>query len=278
MSDSNIFPLELDVFLTELCDCGILENYSIVSEGVNKAYMGIDINSDSFHLGHLVSMSVLKIINSIYKIEVIIVLGDYTMTVGDNSMREKGRTEKSITYKYSNMHMMHKRIRDFFGEGVMIVRNSLWLNKLSMKDAISMLHRQSLNRIMKNKMISRRLKSRDHIPLSELLYSSLQGYDYYYLNKILDCNIQVGGVDQTINIMEGVRSIGDKAGYIMTGIFPRERKISKTDCNNIYTLKITRHQPQLFVDKVDHLLRSSKELEKLFSLCSNMDGYESIND
>jgi len=161
--------------------------------------LGTDVTGKDLHLGHSVVHRKLRDLQELGH-QVTLIVGDFTTIVGDHSdkvdMRgetnEKEIKEKEKTYKEQFFKTVHK-------EGTKIRHNSEWLNKLSLKKYLSMAKAYSIQQMFDRETFKKRFNERKTIGFDELSYPLMQGYD----SVILKCDLELGGTDQTFNLLAG---------------------------------------------------------------------------
>ncbi len=164
-----------------------------------KVKLGMDPTSPDLHLGHAVVLSKLKVFQD-YGHEIILIIGDFTARIGDPTGRSKTRpalTEQEIEEHAKTYIEQVGKILDI--KKTKIVRNSEWLDKLTIKDFVKLCGKVTLSRIIERDDFEKRLKEKVTIGFHELLYPLMQGYDSVALHS----DIEFGGTDQTFNNLMG---------------------------------------------------------------------------
>ncbi|RJQ14307.1 tyrosine--tRNA ligase [Candidatus Parcubacteria bacterium] len=174
-----------------------------VSEGGKiTVYNGIDPTASSLHLGHLAQMLFLKRFQALGH-KVIFLVGDFTARVGDPTGRLSSRkvlSEKEIKENLKTYKQQASRVLSFSGKNpAKIEFNSRWLSKLKLGEFIKIAEKFTINQMIKRDMFQRRLKEGKEIHFNEFIYPLLQGYD----SVALDTDAEVGGTDQTFNMLAG---------------------------------------------------------------------------
>lgn len=203
-------------------------NWKKLEELINHSrivfYWGTDATGKSLHIGHLVSINIIRSLQQAGH-KPIILIGGGTTLIGDPSGREKSRPILSEKEVQENSDALRKQLSKFiaFDESgqfnqsnnkAMMVNNIDWLGDIGlMRDYL----REFAPYFNVNEMISwetwkNRLKNNEGISLMEFVYNTLQGIDFYYLNKNYDCVLQIGGSDQWVNILSGVELLRKKEG------------------------------------------------------------------
>jgi len=164
-----------------------------------KVKLGMDPTAPDLHLGHAVVLSKMKTFQDLGH-EVIFVIGDFTARIGDPSGRSKTRpplTQKDIEY---NMRTYFEQVRRILDPNKVTVRyNSEWLDKLSATDMVQLCGKVTLARLTEREDFAKRIRENQPIGFHELLYPLFQAYD----SVALDADIELGGTDQTFNLLMG---------------------------------------------------------------------------
>ncbi len=160
---------------------------------------GADPTSPDLHLGHATVLSKLRQLQDLgYK--VIFLIGNFTTLIGDPTGRSKTRptlTEEQIAVNSKTYLEQVSKVLDT--SKCTIVYNSEWLDKLSLKDWIGICGKVTVAQIIEREDFAKRLSEKTPISLHELLYPLVQGYDSIALNA----DIELGGTDQTFNLLMG---------------------------------------------------------------------------
>lgn len=212
----------------------------LLQKGTVAFYWGTDVTAKSFHLGHLVSFNLIRFFQKA-GLKPIILLGGGTTLIGDPSGREKSRPILSEQEIEENTKSLKNQLSRFieFGEGgnkATIVNNIEWLGKI---DLMRGYLREFAPFFNVNEMISwetwkNRLKNKEGITLMEFVYNTLQGIDFYFLNKNYGCVIQMGGSDQWLNLLSGVELLRKKSAIEAVAVSTlllldsHDRKMGKT--------------------------------------------------
>lgn len=160
---------------------------------------GADPSRPDIHIGHSVALRALRVLQDLGH-TIAFVIGDFTGMIGDPS--GKSKTRPSLTYEETR-----KNAQTYFDQVVKIldpiktniVFNSEWLSKLDFKDIISLTSKYTLAQILEREDFSNRHLNNQPIALHELMYPLIQGYDSVALNA----DVEVGGTDQTFNLLVG---------------------------------------------------------------------------
>jgi len=180
-----------------------------------KVKLGADPSRPDLHLGHSVVLRKLKLLQELGH-EIIFVIGDFTGMIGDPSGKSKTRPPLTFEETRKNGETYFKQVTKILDPDLTrIVYNSQWLSDLHFADVLRLCGQYTLARILERDDFAGRLAENRPIGMHELLYPLMQGYDSVALN----CDIEVGGTDQTFNLLVGrelQRSYGQKPQEVLT--------------------------------------------------------------
>lgn len=161
--------------------------------------LGLDPSAPDIHLGHAV---VLRKIRQMQELghQAVIIIGDFTGRIGDPTGKSKGRValtdekvkENALTYCEQIFKILDK-------EKTMVRFNSEWLSKLNFEDVIKLAATSTVARMLERDDFQNRYKSGVPIGLHEFFYPLMQAYD----SVEIKADIELGGTDQTFNILMG---------------------------------------------------------------------------
>jgi len=223
-----------------------------------KIKLGADPSKPDLHLGHSVVLRKLRLFQELGH-EVYFVIGDFTGMIGDPTGRSKTRPQLTLEQTRESGETYFKQVTKILDpDKTHITYNSEWLNRINFQDVIRLASRYTLSRIMERDDFKNRFSKNKPISLHELLYPLAQGYDSVALNA----DIEVGGTDQTFNLLVG-RDLQSHYGQIPQEIitFPLlvgldgKEKMSKSLDNYI---GIDEHANKMFEKSMkipDELLR-----------------------
>jgi len=164
-----------------------------------KIKLGADPSRPDLHLGHSVPLRMLRKLQDAGH-EIIFVIGDFTGMVGDPSGQSKTRVPLSLEETRRNGQSYFEQVSKILDPSkARITYNSQWLGRLDFADVLKLAGRYTLARILERDDFANRYKSNQPIGLHELFYPLMQGYDSIALNV----DIEVGGTDQTFNLLVG---------------------------------------------------------------------------
>ena len=160
---------------------------------------GADPSRPDLHLGHTVSLRALKILQELGH-EIVFIIGDFTAMIGDPSGRSKTRPALSFEETKKNGETYFKQVSKILDPSkIRIVYNSEWLGKMTFEDVIKLCGKYTVARILERDDFSTRFKNNIPIGIHEFLYPLMQGYD----SVALHADIEIGGTDQTFNLLVG---------------------------------------------------------------------------
>jgi len=172
-------------------------------------YTGFDCTSNTLHVGSLLQIMLLRWLQKTNN-KPIILLGGGTTKIGDPSGKDTTRKilseEAIIKNSLGIKSVINKYINfDNTDSGAVLVNNSEWLDNLNYIDFLREFGRHfSVNRMLTFDSVKTRLERQQNLSFLEFNYMITQAYDYFYLNKELNCNVQFGGSDQWGNIINGI--------------------------------------------------------------------------
>ena len=160
---------------------------------------GADPSRPDLHIGHSVPLRVLKQLQDLGH-EIVFVIGDFTAMIGDPS--GKSKTRPSLTFEQTRKSAetyLEQATKILDKDKTKIVFNSEWLNKMTFEDVIKLASKYTVARIMERDDFKNRFENNLPLSMHELLYPLMQGYDSVALNA----DIEIGGTDQTFNLLVG---------------------------------------------------------------------------
>ncbi|MEY4250785.1 MAG: hypothetical protein RJA87_2418 [Pseudomonadota bacterium] len=194
------------------------------SEGVVTAYVGYDCTADSLHIGHLISIMMLRWLQKTGH-RPITLMGGGTTKVGDPTDKDKQRPLLTDAQIASNMASIQTTFGKFlsFGNGAtdaVMVNNADWLEKLGYVEFLRDYGVHfTINRMLTFDSVKLRLEREQPLTFLEFNYMLMQATDYLELSRRYGCVLQMGGSDQWGNIINGVelvRRVDAKPAYGLT--------------------------------------------------------------
>ena len=189
-----------------------------------KAYIGFDCTAQSLHVGSLLQIMCLRMLQK-YGHQPIVLLGGGTTLIGDPSGKDATRKildEKTIDNNIENIKKIFHKLLNFSDKKTIpiFVNNAEWLNKLKYIEFLRNIGKHfTINRMLSFDSVKLRLEREQSLSYMEFNYMILQAYDFYKLNEKHDCDLQIGGSDQWGNIINGVeliRKINQKESFGLT--------------------------------------------------------------
>ena len=184
-------------------------------KGPASAYVGIDPTADSLHIGHLVSIMILKHFQACGH-KPYCLIGGATGMIGDPSMKNQERNlldEETLSYNIKAIKAQLSKLLDFDSDAAgkaELVNNYDWMKDYTFinfaRDIGKLI---TVNYMMSKDSVKKRLgrDSTEGMSFTEFSYQLLQGYDFLYLYKHEGVKLQLGGADQWGNITTGVEMI-----------------------------------------------------------------------
>ena len=177
-----------------------------------RVYIGFDCTSQSLHVGSLLQIMCLRMLQK-YGHQPIVLLGGGTTRIGDPSGKEETRnilSEKEIEKNIKNIQKIFRVFLDTKNKKTkpIFVNNYKWLGKLNYIKFLREIGKHfTINKMLSFDSIKLRLDREQSLSYMEFNYMILQAYDFLELNKTKNCLMQIGGSDQWGNIVNGVELI-----------------------------------------------------------------------
>ncbi|WP_116084710.1 tyrosine--tRNA ligase [Tropicimonas sp. IMCC34011] len=219
-------------FLTALIERGYLADCTdlqalddrLVSGDPVPAYIGYDATAASLHVGHLLNIMLLRLLQKTGH-KPITLMGGGTTKVGDPSFRSDERPllgPDQIAANIEGMGAVFSRYLDYSDtpSGALMLDNAEWLDGLNYLDFLRDIGRYfSVNRMLSFESVKSRLDREQSLSFLEFNYMILQAYDFLELNRRYGCVLQMGGSDQWGNIVNGIdltRRVADQQIFGLT--------------------------------------------------------------
>lgn len=180
--------------------------------GKITAYIGFDCTAKSLHVGNLMQIMILRLLQK-HGHKPIILIGGATTKIGDPTGKDEMRKYLSDEDIQANIEGIKKSLSKYiiFGDGpsdALMLNNSEWLEQLGYIEFLRDMGRNfSINKMLTMDSVRLRLERDQSLSFLEFNYMLLQAYDFYYLNKEYNCTLQLGGSDQWGNIVTGTELI-----------------------------------------------------------------------
>ena len=195
----------------------------LMSKGKIKTYIGFDCTAPSLHVGSLMQIMCLRLLQK-YGHQPIVLLGGGTTLIGDPSGKEE--TRKILSKKEIDKNI--KSIEDVFKIFLksknsktkpIFVNNYSWLSKLNYINFLREIGKHfTINKMLTFDSVKLRLEREQSLSYMEFNYMMLQAYDFYELNRRYKCILQIGGSDQWGNIINGTDLIKRKDKKLAYGL------------------------------------------------------------
>lgn len=228
-------------------------------DGMQAAYVGIDPTADSLHIGHLVTVMMLRHFQ-LTGHKPLVLIGGATGMIGDPSGKSAERNlldEATLRHNQEALKAQLSRFLDFNSDAdnaAILVNNYDWMKDFSFLDFIRDVGKHiTVNYMMAKESVKKRLSAevKEGMSFTEFTYQLVQGYDFLYLYQNHNCSLQMGGSDQWGNITTGtelIRRIGGGKGYALTCPLITKAdgtKFGKTETGNVW-LDAERTSPYKF--------------------------------
>lgn len=201
-----------------------------------RLYSGID-PTGKLHLGQLAVLNKLRQFQDLGH-EVIVLIGDFTATIGDPTDKQAARkplTSKQVLENAKNYKKQIAKILDLKKSNVRFLRNERWSNKLKPIDLLEIFSKFTVARLLERDMFQRRIREGRDVLLHEFTYPVFQAYD----SVTMDVDLEVGGNDQTFNMMAGrdlMKKMKNKEKFVLAVkllVDPTGKKMGKTEGNSV---------------------------------------------
>ena len=209
----------MNKFLKEFKDRGFFyqctdekELSNLLDKNNIKAYIGFDCTAESLHVGSLLQIMCLKLLQN-HGHQPIVLLGGGTTRIGDPSGKDKTRkilSEKDIERNSKNIEKILRKFLDTNNKKIkpIFVNNYKWLKNLNYISFLREIGKHfTINKMLTFESVKTRLDREQSLNYMEFNYMILQAYDFLELNKKENCVLQIGGSDQWGNIVNGTELI-----------------------------------------------------------------------
>jgi len=220
----------------------------VLEKEMVSGYVGIDPTADSLHIGHLVSVMMLKHLQ-VAGHKPLALVGGATGMIGDPSGKSEERNlldEKTLRHNENAIKNQLAKFLDFNAEtknNAELVNNYDWMKDFSFLDFIRDIGKHiTVNYMMSKESVKQRIGSESKVGMSftEFTYQLVQGTDFLELYKSYNCKLQMGGADQWGNITTGTelirRKTGGQAFAVTCPLITKAdgKKFGKTESGNIW--------------------------------------------
>ena len=188
-----------------------------------KGYIGFDCTAESLHVGSLLQIMCLRLLQK-HGNRPIVLLGGGTTRIGDPSGKDKTRkilSESEIEKNTKNIERILKKYLDSDNPKTkpIFVNNYSWLKELNYISFLREIGKHfTINKMLTFESVKTRLDREQSLSYMEFNYMILQAYDFLELNKKESCSLQIGGSDQWGNIVNGTELIKRYSGKQAYGL------------------------------------------------------------
>ena len=217
----------------------------MLDKEMGVAYVGIDPTADSLHIGHLVSIMMLKHFQ-LSGHKPLALIGGATGMIGDPSGKSEERNLMSEESLRHNQECIQKQLVKFLdfncgANSAEIVNNYDWMKEFSFLQFLRDVGKHiTVNYMVAKDSVKKRMEGGNGISFTEFTYQLVQGYDFLHLYQNKGCRLQMGGSDQWGNITTGtelIRRIGGGDAFALTCPLITKAdggKFGKTEKGNIW--------------------------------------------
>ncbi len=206
----------MNKFLKEFKDRGFFyqctnenELSALLDKKKIKAYIGFDCTAESLHVGSLLQIMCLRLLQK-HGHQPIVLLGGGTTRIGDPSGKDKTRIILNENEIEKNIKNIEKILKNYLFSNdkatePIFVNNYSWLKNLNYISFLRDIGKHfTINKMLTFDSVKNRLDREQSLSYMEFNYMILQAYDFLELNKKENCVLQIGGSDQWGNIVNGV--------------------------------------------------------------------------
>ena len=267
-----------------------------------NAYIGFDCTAESLHVGSLLQIMCLRLLQK-HGHRPIVLLGGGTTRIGDPSGKDKTRIVLSESEIEKNINNIERILKNFLDDDnpktkPIFVNNYTWLKNLNYISFLRDIGKHfTINKMLSFDSVKTRLEREQSLSYMEFNYMILQAYDFYKLNEQYDCDLQIGGSDQWGNIINGVeliRKINQKESFGLTTpliTMASGTKMGKTENGAIWldeellsaydywqfwrntsdndVKKFLKYFTEISIDKLDEKIKVEKNINNLKILLAN---------
>ena len=178
-----------------------------LTTGKVSAYLGFDATADSLHVGSLLQIMILRLLQK-HDHRPVVLVGGGTTKVGDPSGKDESRQlldEATIQSNIDGISSVFDKFIEFGSEKAILVNNADWLDSLGYVEFLRTVGAQvTVNRMLSFESVKQRLGREQPLSFLEFNYMLLQAYDFLELYRREGVELQLGGSDQWGNIVSGV--------------------------------------------------------------------------
>jgi len=164
-----------------------------------RVKLGMDPSAPDLHLGHTITLEKLRVFQELGHMPIFLI-GDFTARIGDPTGKKKTRPALDETEIRGNAETYVEQVSKVLDvERAEIRYNSEWMDRMRPADFVRLCSRYTLARMLERDDFERRYKGGEPISIHELLYPLVQAYD----SVALEADVELGGTDQTFNLLVG---------------------------------------------------------------------------
>ena len=186
-------------------DSGRTRRKILISTQVS-AYLGFDATADSLHVGSLLQIMILRLLQK-HNHRPVVLVGGGTTKVGDPSGKDESRQlldEATIQANIDGISSVFDKFIEFGADKAILVNNADWLDSLGYVEFLRTVGAQvTVNRMLSFESVKQRLGREQPLSFLEFNYMLLQAYDFLELYRREGVELQLGGSDQWGNIVSG---------------------------------------------------------------------------
>lgn len=191
------------------------------SKGRVTAYLGFDPTASSLHVGHLVGIMYLRLLQK-HGHRPIALFGGGTAKIGDPTGKEEMRQfldDATIQKNIDGIRPIFQKFIDLDTSDALLLNNNDWLSGIGYLEFLRDIGKHfSVNRMLTFDSVKTRLEREQNLTFLEFNYSILQAYDFLELYNTYGCTLQLGGSDQWGNIVSGVELVRKALGKQVFGL------------------------------------------------------------
>jgi len=300
MKNALLSEMNLRGFLNQCTDLEKLDK--VCGEKSISAYIGFDCTASSLHVGSLLQIMVLRLLQK-HGHQPIVLLGGGTTLIGDPSGKDSTRQilkQKNIKKNILSIKKIFEKLLNSKNKKTkpIFVDNYSWLGKLKYIDFLRDVGRHfTINKMLAFDSVKLRLERKQSLSYMEFNYMILQAYDFYQLFKKNNCILQMGGSDQWGNIVNGVELIrrilqkesfglttplitlssGDKMGKSEKGAVWLDQKLFSAydywqfwrNTSDEDVKKFLKYFTEIDINEISKKIESEKDINKLKILLAN---------
>ena len=300
MKNALLSEMNLRGFLNQCTDLEKLDK--VCSEKSISAYIGFDCTASSLHVGSLLQIMVLRLLQK-HGHQPIVLLGGGTTLIGDPSGKDSTRQilkQKNIKKNILSIKKIFEKLLNSKNKKTkpIFVDNYSWLGKLKYIDFLRDVGKHfTINKMLTFDSVKLRLERKQSLSYMEFNYMILQAYDFYQLFKKNNCILQMGGSDQWGNIVNGVELIrrilqkeafglttplitlssGDKMGKSEKGAVWLDQKLFSAynywqfwrNTSDEDVKKFLKYFTEIDINEISKKIENEKDINKLKILLAN---------